>query len=141
MVLSSRDLIDSINAEEERRYVESYRFMEEQKIKKALAPAQWEEFKQTLEDSVRKTGAVSPVIISFESDYPDEAVLRNQRNGRIARLIYNPDVPCVQYQTPTKSGTYTFRLNTGGTILQFMDGARPKLTGELAYDIIRTILH
>jgi phage regulator Rha-like protein len=54
MANSSRSLIDEINTEDERCFVDNYSFMEEQKIKKALAPAQWEEMKNALAEECTK---------------------------------------------------------------------------------------
>jgi hypothetical protein len=132
MANSSRSLIDEINTEDERCFVDNYSFMEEQKIKKALAPAQWEEMKNALAEECTKVSKSSRATFAFESEGINECSIRNLRNGKMLSMKYNPDVPCIQYTTPEgKSGHFGFRVNREGTILQIMDGQYPKLLNEI----------
>ncbi len=109
MANSSRSLIDEINAEDERRFVDNYTFMEEQKIKKALAPAQWEEMKIALAEECTKVSKSSRATFAFESEGINECSIRNLRNGKLLSMKYSPDVPCIQYTTPEgELGTLDF---------------------------------
>jgi hypothetical protein len=139
MVQSSRDLIDSINAEEERRYVESYRFMEEQKIKKALAPAQWEDLKDTLKEHCAAFKASSPVQMAMEEDGINDATVTNLRKGGSIRLRYDPDVPCVHVTVGGKSGHLGFRVSSDGTMVQFMEGQIPRDMATIVVNLMRRI--
>jgi hypothetical protein len=111
MLLSSRDLIESINAEEEKHYVEGYRFMQEQKIKKALAPAQWEDLKDTLKNEGARAKASSPVQLVLEEGIYD-ATVTNLQNGKAMALRYDPDVPCIHASLGGRTSV-TLHLNPG----------------------------
>jgi hypothetical protein len=138
-VQDSRELIDGINAEEEKRCAETYRFMEEQKIKKALAPAQWEELKSDLATHCEKIRRSSPVDIVVEEDGPDRISLTNTRNGKSLSMSYNANVPCIQYVVPGRSGHFGFRVAADGASIQLMDGPVPKQTRDVAFDAIKRI--
>jgi hypothetical protein len=113
--------------------------MEEQRIKKALAPAQWYELKQTLEKECWGISRACPALLSCETEYAHEAVVRNLRTGRITSLRYDPDVPCVHFENPGTSEAFTFRVSVDGTRLQFMYRELPRLSRELVHEIIRSV--
>lgn len=112
--------------------------MEEQ-IDKALALAQWEELKQTLEKECHAIKQVSPTALEFESDSPWKATVRNKRTGQVATLRFNSVVPCVHYAAPGRSGHFALRASSNGKTLQFTDDGMPKTVGELSMRIIQQI--
>lgn len=132
-----RDLAAAIRAENERIFAEKYCFMEEQKIKKALAPQQWDELCAALDEEGRRINALAARdLVSCERPYPDSATVRNLSDGRTVTLRYDPDVPCIHYEIPGgKKGHLGFRVAFDGTSVQIMDGRYPKRIAEVAQDI------
>lgn len=113
--------------------------MEDQKIRKALAPAVWEELKKTLADHCSSIGKVSPVKLECKADGINTFKLANLGDRRQAILTYNPDVPCIFYKTPLDSGPLTFRVSADGTCVQLMAKGSPTETQEAAVVIISQI--
>jgi len=107
--------------------------MENQKIKKALAPAQFEEFKKACEDECAKIGAVSPVQLHFEEDSTREFSVRNLQSGRMVSFAYDPDVPCIHYESPKGHGHIAFHVSSDGTMLQFVLSGIPRFIVELIH--------
>ena len=99
-----RSLIEQINVDAEIKAAETYRFMEEQKIKKALAPAQWEDLQTSLEDECDKIKASSPMQLALEKEGIYEFTITNLRNGKAISLRYDPDVPCIHVNAGGKRG-------------------------------------
>jgi len=140
MMQSSEDLLHSLHAEDQVRTAESGRFMEEQQIKRALAPAQWEALKLALQDECAAIKQASAVTLEFESEWPWNSTIRNTRTGQIATLRYDPTVPCIHYLTGKWAGHFTFRVGPDGTMLQFVDKGIPRLMQEIPHLIIQRIL-
>jgi hypothetical protein len=135
-----RSLIDSINADEETRAAETFRFMEEQKIKKALGPALWEDLKTKFEQSCVAIEQSSPLRLEFLTDGINEITIVNAKNGKTAVLSYNSDVPCVFYRTPKDKGQMTFRVSPDGNAVQFIVNGIPRsILDEIATVIISQI--
>jgi hypothetical protein len=134
-----RPLIDKINADEAKQAAETFRFMEEQKIKKALGPALWEDLKAKLEEFCTSTGKSSPSKLRFTTEGVYEVSIANERDGRTAFLEYNSDVPCVFYKTPTSKGQMTFRVSPDGNAVQFLINNIPHLLDQIATVIISQI--
>lgn len=135
-----RQFIESINTDKENRVAETFRFMEEQKIKKALGPALWEGLKQKLEEFCAATGKSSPLKLEFLTEGINEISIVNTEHGKTALLSYNSDVPCVFYQTPKDKGQMTFRVSPDGNTVQFMVNGIPRSTlDEIAMVIISQV--
>jgi len=135
-----RSLIDSINAEEETRAAETFRFMEEQKIKKALGPALWEDLKIEFEKSRGAIEKSSSLRLEFVSEGINEISIVNATNGKTAVLSYNSDVPCVFYRTPKDKGQMTFRVSPDGNAIQFIVNGIPRnMLDEIATTILSQI--
>jgi hypothetical protein len=138
---NSRELIDSVVAADKKRFVESYRFMEEQQIKKALATAQWEDLKHEVENVCLEITQTSPATLEFEPASSQEVTVRNLKNGRTSTLRFDPTVPCVHYSTPKGNGHYAFKVNEGGgSIIFVVDGEIPIVIKELAWRVIKPLL-
>ncbi|MGB7281882.1 MAG: hypothetical protein WBE13_06440 [Candidatus Acidiferrum sp.] len=134
-----RSLIESINSEEEKRLLENFRFMEEQKIKKTLGPALWEDLKQTLREFCSGTGKVSPSKLQLHTESLYEISLVNQENNKKASLTYNTDVNCVFYETPVGKGRMVLRPSADGNSVQFMVNDIPRTLEEIAFILISQI--
>ena len=134
-------LIAEITRAAESKAAEEYCFMETQKIKKALAPVQFEEFKKTCDDECRKIRAVSPVQLHFEDTPPFEFSITNLRSGRVASFRYDLDVPCIHFETLEGTGHIGFHVSPDGTMLQFVEQGIPKFIPQLIHKIFRTIIH
>ena len=135
-----RQLIESINMEDEKRSAETARFVEEMKIKRALAPGQWQAIKADLREQSEAMLASSPVKIEIEATGIYDFFLRNLRNGKTFSLVYSPNVPCIQYVTPEgKEGHLAFRVSADGTSVQILDEQFPKRSAEVALDILRRL--
>jgi len=138
---TSRKLIESLIAEDDRRAAETYRFMEEQKIKKGIAPEKWEELRVALIAECEKVSRNSSRQISVEESDSDHLDIRNMESGVVLSMTYNPDVPCIQYTLPTgRSGHFGFRVARDGMSVQIMDGTAPKFVHEIvALTLIRIL--
>ena len=134
-----RSLITRINDADSRRQIEGLRFVEEQKIKKALAPAQWELLKQSLSKHCKAVAQSSSVTLEFREDGINDAVLTNVKDGRTAELSYVNDVPCVTYKTPVDSEHFPFRVSPDGTMFQLLAHGIPRGLDEISVVIISQI--
>ena len=112
---------------------EDYCFMESQKIKKSLAPAQFELFKKACETECENIGKISPVELHFEEESTREFSVRNLRSGRMVSFAYDPDVPCIHFESPKGHGHIAFHLSSDGTMLQFVLSGIPKFIRELIH--------
>ena len=135
-----RSIIDRINTAAEQRAAETYRFMEEQKIKKALGPALWEDLKRLLEKNSDQVMKSSPLRLRFSTDGINDVSVKNITDGRTATLIYNPDVPCVFYKNPGDQGQLTFRVSPDGNSVQFMRGLVALMLDEIVFGTINNII-
>ncbi len=113
--------------------------MEEQKIKKALAPAKWEELKAALKDECAQIMAVSPVQLITEELTPFEFSIANIESNGAAHLRYEGDVPCIVATVGGKSADLFFRVSQDGTYVQIMQGPFPRNAAEIALELIRRI--
>jgi hypothetical protein len=120
-------------------FVENFRFMEEQKIRKALGPRQWEQLKNSLSQFCSEIMKSSPSVITFRTEGIYDVEIVNHKNGKGLSLTYNADVPCVFYQTPTAKGQIGFRVNADGMSVQPMLDDIPKLIEEIAASLIGRI--
>jgi hypothetical protein len=135
---SSHDLISSINSDEERRFVESYRFMEEQKIKKVFGPDHWQDLKLALENECQNIRRSSSAQFDLVPDGIYDATLVNQRSGASLHLRYETDVPCIRVTLGEKTGYLHFRLNPNGSC-QITDRGTPIDVQRLASNLIGRI--
>jgi hypothetical protein len=133
-------LITAIKAATEAQTAEAYRFMEEQKIKKALAPVQWDVWKNELDQESQRMTARTVVPLQFGEDLEGVVTIRNLKSGSLATLWYDGDVPCIHYETPTIRGHIAFRVALDGTALQFMDNGVPKSASQLTEKIFKTVI-
>lgn len=113
--------------------------MEEQKIKKALAPAKWEELKAALKEECAQIMAVSTVGLVTEESTPIEISVTNLESKGAAHLRYEGDVPCIVVTVEGKSADLFFRVSQDETYVQIMQGPFPRNTAEIALELIRRI--
>jgi hypothetical protein len=113
--------------------------MEEQKIKKALAPAQWEELKDTFKHECARAKGSSPVQLVMEEDGINEATVTNLRNGKAISLRYDPNVPCIHVSVGGKTGDIGFRASFDGLSVQFMEGEFPRDMATIVVNLMRRI--
>jgi hypothetical protein len=130
-------LVEQINSADQERQIESQRFVEEQNIKKALGPDEWKRLKRNLMDHCEQMQKSTPVRLQIREEGPYLLILTNLSDGRKARLAYNADVPCVQYETPADSGYFPFRVSRDGTMVQFMARGVPTFHDEISVIIIQ----
>lgn len=135
-----RSLIERANTVAEQRAAETYRFMEEQKIKKALGPALWEDLKRLLKDNCDQVMKSSPLRLHFSTDGINDVSVKNLADGRTATLTYNPEVPCVFYKNPGDKGQLTFRVSQDGNSVQFMSGIVALMLDEIVFGTINNII-
>jgi hypothetical protein len=115
-----RSLIDKTNASDEKRAAETFRFMEEQKIRKALAPNEWEKLKDTLiRECITFSQSTEHALLSDTLGI-NELVLRNARTGKSVKFTYGADMPCVFYEGDER-GHFAFRPSADGMTLQWFD--------------------
>src|SRR5438132_503889 len=114
-------IVDAVNADEAKRSAETFRFMEEQKIKKALAPKEWEKLKAQLIQECGKFSQSTGHQLQSEPRGLNELKLRNASTGRIAKFTYNADVPCIFFEGYDGGGHFAFRPSADGTLLQWVD--------------------
>ena len=134
------DEIERLNSEEERRRAETFRFMEEQKIKKALGPALWEELKAKLREYCDAIADSSSAKIKVSAQGLYVLSVTNVKDGRSAELSYNREVPCVFYRTPSGSGRLAFRVSADGNSLDFLLDEIPKSLDDLTFFFIRPLI-
>jgi hypothetical protein len=131
-------LIAEINRAADMKAAEDYCFMETQKIRKALAPALVAEFRDGCKGECE--GVTRAGIVHFEDMPPYEWSVRNLKSGKVAFFRYDPEVPCVHYETPSISGHFGFLLSQDGTYLMFSDRGLPRLIRELKHKIFKTLV-
>jgi hypothetical protein len=121
-----RSLIDSINADEERRSLENFRFMAEHKMKTSVGSTLWDELKRHLKENCEATKG------KFEFDSPslDEALIATKRD-RLS-LTYNKHIPCVFFEMTAEKGQLGFRVNQEGPPVQFTYNNIPYLPEAMA---------
>lgn len=119
--------------------VRSVNLVEEQKIKNALAAKEWEKLKTHVFAECKKINQSSSVKLGFSAEGINEIVISNSDNGKRASLSYDPDVPCVFYETPMNSGHLAFRVSPDGTAVQFVRHGATTLIGTIAFDLIKDI--
>jgi hypothetical protein len=134
-----RALIDKINESESRRLIEGRRFVEEQQIKKKLAPQQWEILKKSLAAHCESIGKSSSVDIRFREDGINEVVITNVTKEGQIHLSYVPEVPCIEYQTPSHEGNFFFRVGQGGTSLQFIENDAPLNITDIPINLLMDV--
>jgi hypothetical protein len=134
-----RSLITGINDADSRRQMEGSRFVEEQKIRKALAPTQWEALKLNLKKHCEAVNRSSPVTLKFREDGINDVFVANVSDGREAELSYISDVPCITYKTPVDSGHFPFRVSPDGTMVQLIVAGIPRHYDDISVTIISQI--
>src|SRR5207245_4617690 len=109
-----RYLISGIRSKAEKDAVEAFRFMEEQKIKKALAPKLWERLRDRLKKECGDMLNASGVRIVAEEPTINELILTNADNGRQVSLSYGSDVPCIFFEGYNDGGHFGFQISHNG---------------------------
>jgi hypothetical protein len=120
-----RFLIDTINAADEKRAAETFRFMEERKIKKIFVPKEWgklkDGFRRALQ-GVRETA----VHLEHKERGDSEFIVTNSDNGRRVSFTYSPDAQCIFYDNVDY---YAFRISPDGTSVLWVDSKTKLVTG------------
>jgi hypothetical protein len=133
-------ICDTIRRRDHARMVRMENFIEEQKIKKALAPIQWELLKKHLEHTRKAMADVSPVQLTIRLAANGHAMtVSNPENGRRVTLSYDPDVPCIHVQGYDGSPYFAFQAVNNGSDVQFFD--QMKNIGTMADDIVFDVTH
>jgi hypothetical protein len=138
-----RSLIDEINAADEKRAAETFRFMEEQKIRKALAPNEWDKLKTQLIQKCATFNQSTEHALQSEKRGVNELILRNAGTGKSAKFSYSADVPCVFFEGYDGGGHFGFRPSADGITLQWFDTKRNTATSinDLVFEIIAYLIH
>ena len=135
-----QELIKCLNSEDKRLMRKAYRFMEEQKIKKALSPTQWEDLKSQLRGHCEKIKSIFPGEYRTGGRWINEFAVRNMRNGNIFLFLMIPKSPRIHFVNPVEEeGHYAFRVVSDGTAIQMMDGAYPRSAAEIAFRIMKQV--
>ena len=134
-------LVSRLSGELEKQAVARFCFMEEQKIKKSLAPRVWDALADNLRKQAKRIGEVSPVDLLAERRSAYELRLTNRNSGRRVKLNYDPDVPCIHFEGFEGGGYFAFKVNPDGTQVQLFDVKRniPVSIEDVAFDIVRTL--
>jgi hypothetical protein len=131
-----RSLIDLVKSEEERRMLENFRFMEEQKIKKTIAPRLWEELKKHLAEFCSEMKRTAPSSrIQFHADNANEVSIANLKTGKTASLSYSPDVPCIFCDGLERQIRIGFSVSDDGNAVQFLMDDMLRSPEEVATNI------
>src|SRR5438046_90019 len=93
-----RLIIERLSADRERRAAETFRFMEEQRIKKVLAPKQWEELREALQRECKTLEHQSDLSFVIETPDIDSLKITNVNSGRQASFTHNHNVPCISFE-------------------------------------------
>lgn len=125
-----RTLVDSINADDERRSLENFRFMTEHKIKTSVGPTLWDELKRHLKEHCEATNGK----FDFDSPSLNEVLIATKRDR--FSMTYNPHVPCVFLEMAAGKGQIGFRVNSEGTPVQFTYNNIPYLPEAMASSIL-----
>lgn len=136
-------LLTELRAADERRFAERFCFMEEQKIKKALAPRIWEELIAELRGQAKRIGEVSSVRLVAEQRSAYEFRLTHPDTGRRVLLTYAPDVPCINFDGFEGGGYWPFKVNRDGTAVQLFDVRRNvpiAHVSDVAFEIVRSLV-
>ncbi len=132
--------IEEINVEAEIKAAETYRYMEEHKIKNALALTQWEDLQTKLEGERDKLKASYPMQLAIEKEGNYEITVANLRNGISIPLRYDPNVPCIHVNAGGKMFILGFRVAFDTLSVEFMEGNIPLNIRDIAVNLTRRIL-
>jgi len=138
-----RLLIDKANAVTERRAAETSRFMKEQKIRKTLAPNEWEKFKaQIIQECATHTESTENRLAS-EPRGANELILKNLATNKTAKFVYSADMPCVLFEGYDGGGHFAFRPSADGMSVQWFDVKRngPTSINEIVFEVIAYLIH
>ncbi len=135
-----RSLIERCNAEDEKRVIEDFRFMEQQKIKKSLGPRLWEELNKAFVEHCEEISKSSSHNLIAENEGIYFLSVIDRKTGREAVLKYDPDVPCVHYHTPAQKGEFTFRVSSDGNSLDFLVEGISRSIGDIVAITISQII-
>src|SRR5438876_336992 len=115
-------IISKLNVDEENRAAESFRFMEEQRIKKAHAPQIWNDLKEKLTKACEEI----PIELRVDSGI-NKLKIKNLGNGRLLVLSFDPMVPCILCDglRGQQRVILMFEVNAKGTIVSLVDQGVP----------------
>lgn len=137
-MLESDILIDRARAEVESRNAETFRFMEEQKIRRALAPAQWEAFKESLRVECDRMIRIGVNIVP---EFKDSVIhLLNVPKGAVVALAFDDAVPCVHCEIRGRKSHFAFQV-VNGTSVMFVDSSNiPKTVAQVVLIVTEALL-
>jgi len=137
-----RLIIERLSADRERRAAETFRFMEEQRIKKVLAPKQWEELRESLQKECKSLERQSDLSFLIETPDIDSLKITNAKSGRQASFAYNPDVPCISFKGYDDGGYFGFMVSADGISVQLFDVKRtvPTSVNEITLDVMQYLV-
>jgi hypothetical protein len=139
-----RSIFDKINAADEERAAETFRFMEEQKIRKTLAPIEWEKLKeQLIRECANLTSASTKHVIQAETQGVNELRLKNTSTGKTAKFTYKPEMPCVVFEGFDGGGHFAFRPSADGMTVQWFDTKRNTVTSinDISFEVTAYLIH
>ena len=132
--------IEMTNVDAEIKAAEIYRRMEEQKIKKALALAKWEDLQASLEGECDKIKASHRMQLAIEKEGSCEITVTNLRTRKAIALRYDPEAPCIHVKAGGQSGHLRFRVVFPGASAEISDGDIPRNIADITVNLTRRIL-
>lgn len=135
-----RSIIDKANAAEIYRLLETERFVEEQKIKKAHAPDLWAEVKAQIKLTCESITAVSPASIIREEHDINSLTLRNGKTGQAVSVNFSVDEPCILYEGPVAGRKrISFGVSADGNSVRLLMNEIPYSAEEIAIMLTKRV--
>ena len=116
-----KSLVDKINAADAARELNRAWFVEQQHIKKNLAPQLWRSLLAVLQEKCGSINKSTKARIVIETINDSEVKLTNAETGAWLHLQYDDGTPCVWFQSPGPSDYYAFKVDDDGSGVKFFD--------------------
>jgi hypothetical protein len=137
----ARKIAGELAAKEQASKVDAERFVEEQRLRKALVPQLWHSLREALRDRCKAlNGEVGKDIVVFGITQNSEASIRTTDRPRHLRLRFDAEAQRVHWECGAGKGEYLFRLNSDTTVVFETSYRLPYTPDEVSETLLDKLL-
>ena len=132
-------LVDEIQAEQDQQSVDSRRFVEEQKIRREMAPRLWNELREWLKQACTDAVVGGRPVFRFAVGSNLEAVISRNDKPISIEINFSQDAQRVFYECGAGRGEYLVQINSDATVSLSTPYHQPFSVPEVGYKLLELL--
>jgi hypothetical protein len=137
----AKQTADNIRSEEVSKSIEGQRFIEEQRLRRALGPSLCSDLKNKLKEKCDElNNEISRPILNFDVLPSSQASIRRMDKPAVLNVQFDLDAYRVRYSCGAGKGEYLFRVEPDTTLVLETPYHVPHTTEEVAEHLLDQLL-